>query len=44
MCNINIAHVKITKNSNYLLKNNRYLLTNYIFNRKYISSNIYILH
>jgi len=41
MCNI--AHVKVTKNSNYLLKNNNYLLKNYIFNRKYTSSNTNIL-
>jgi hypothetical protein len=32
MCKI--AHVKITKNSNYLLKNNNYLFKSYTFNKK----------
>jgi hypothetical protein len=30
----NIAHVKVTKNNNFLLKNNNYLLKSYIFNIK----------
>jgi hypothetical protein len=32
MCKI--AHVKVTKNSNYLLKNTNYLFINYTFNKK----------
>jgi hypothetical protein len=37
MCNI--AHVKVIKSSKYLMKNNNYLLKNYIFNIKCTSSN-----
>jgi hypothetical protein len=39
----NIAHVKVTKNSNFLLKSNYYLLKNNIFNIKCTSSNINLL-
>jgi hypothetical protein len=35
----NIAHVKIIKSSNFLLKNNYYLLKYYTFNIKRISFN-----
>jgi hypothetical protein len=41
MCNI--AHVKVAKNGNFLLKNNKYLLKIYLFNVKYISSNTNLL-
>jgi len=41
MCNI--AHVKETKISNFLLKNYNYLIKNYIFNIKRSSSNANLL-
>jgi len=41
MCNI--AHVKETKNSKFLLKNNNYLLKNYILNTKCTNSNTKLL-
>jgi hypothetical protein len=41
MCNI--AHVKGTKNNNFLLKNSNHLLLNYIFNIKCTSSNTNVL-
>jgi hypothetical protein len=41
MCNI--AHVKVTKNGNFLLKNNNYLLKIYLFNMKYTSFNTDLL-
>jgi len=41
MCNI--AYVKVTKNSKFLLKINNYLLKSYVFNTKYTSSNVKLL-
>jgi len=41
MCNI--AHVKETKISNFLLKNYNYLIKSYIFNIKRSSSNTTLL-
>jgi hypothetical protein len=41
MCNI--AHVKVTKNSNFFKKNNNYLLKIYSFNVKCTSSNAKLL-
>ena len=41
MCNI--AHVKVTKSGNFLLKNNNYLLVGYTFNIKCTSSNTNLL-
>jgi hypothetical protein len=38
-----IAHVKVTKNSNYLLKNPNYILKNYTFNKKCTSSHTNLL-
>jgi len=39
----NIAYVKVTKNSTFLLKINNYLLKSYVFNTKYTSSNAKLL-
>jgi len=41
MCNI--AYVKVTKNSKFLLKINNYLLKSYVFNTKYTSFNAKLL-
>jgi len=43
MLKCNIAYVKVTKNSKFLLKINNYLLKSYVFNTKYISSNAKLL-
>jgi hypothetical protein len=41
MCKI--AHVKVTKNSNYLLRNTNYLFKSYTFNKKCTSSHTNLL-